>query len=52
MQLLKMLVLSVMTVCVLALAGCSDRTKDPGANRSAENADNLRHRAVRTQSDR
>ncbi|MDH3316850.1 MAG: hypothetical protein OER43_13935 [Gammaproteobacteria bacterium] len=52
MKMLKMLVLSGMTVCVLALAGCSDRIKDPGADRSPETSDDLRHRIVRTQTDR
>lgn len=52
MKLLKLLILSGMTVCVLALSGCGDRTKDPGAERSDQTAEDLRHRIVRTQSDR
>ncbi len=52
MKLLKMMVLSGMTVCVLTLSACSDRTKDPGAERSEQTAEDLRHRAMRTQGDR
>lgn len=52
MKLLKMLILSGMTVCVLTLAGCGDRTKDPGADRSQQTADELRHRVMHTQTDR
>ncbi len=52
MKLAKLLILSGMTVFVLALTGCGDRTKDPGAQRSEQTAEDLRHRVVRTQSDR
>ena len=52
MKYLKLLILSGMTLYVLALTGCGERTKDPGADRSAQTADELRHRIVRTQSDR
>ena len=52
MRLTRLLILSAMTACVLALTGCSDRTKDPGADRSDQNAEQLRHRVVRTQADR
>lgn len=52
MKLLKLLILSGMTVCVLALSGCGDRTKDPGAERSEQTAEDLRHRGMRTQGDR
>ncbi len=52
MKPLKLLILSGMTVCVLALSGCGDRTKDPGADRSEQTAEELRHRIARTQADR
>jgi hypothetical protein len=52
MEYLKLLILSGMTLCVLALSGCGDRTMDPGADRSDQTAEELRHRIVRTQSDR
>jgi hypothetical protein len=52
MKLLKLLILSGMTVYVLALSGCGDRTKDPGAERSQQTSEDLRHRIMRTQADR
>ncbi len=52
MKLLNLLILSGMTVCVLALSGCGDRTEDPGAERSERTSEDLRHRIVRTQADR
>ena len=52
MKLLKLLILSGMTVYLLALSGCGDRAKDPGAERSEQTAEDLRHRVVRTQADR
>lgn len=52
MKLIRLLILSGMTVLVLALAGCGDRTIDPGADRSEQTAEDLRHRINRTQADR
>jgi hypothetical protein len=52
MKYLKLLILSGMTLCVLSISGCGDRTRDPGADRSAQTAEDLRHRIVRTQTDR
>jgi hypothetical protein len=52
----KLLIFSGMTVCVLALAGCSDTrgpgAKDPGAQRAPQTAEQLRGRIERTQVDR
>lgn len=52
MKPLKLLILTGMTVCVLAISGCGDKTKDPGAERLQQTSEDLRHRIVRTQADR
>ncbi len=52
MRVLKLLILSGITVCVFALTGCGDRTMDPGADRTAQQANDLRDRIRLVQRER
>lgn len=52
MKVFKLLALSGFVAFMLALGGCGDSAMDPGADRTRQQADDLRDRIRRVQSDR